>query len=90
MDRDWEIRPDGRRVRLIPDANGGRWWRVWAQGPRPQQGPAARETLIFDSGEVVRRCAHFPRDWADLPAEQLLWYAEHPRECGERGDAGAR
>lgn len=83
MDTEWEMRADGRRVRLVADAAGGRWWRVWEQQPRPSVGSRVHETLIFDSGEVVRRCARFPHDWATMPAAELLWYAEHPCE-GER------
>jgi hypothetical protein len=83
-----EMRPAGRDVlvRRIWDPSTERLWRIWEMAGRSGTEGAdasAEASLVLDGGDVVRRIAPLPADWARCSDAELLTLA-HSAPLGRR------
>ena len=72
----WERRPDGADVRVLRDSRTGRRWRVWPLDVVADGGAPSR-CLVYDGGDVLRRCWRVPDDWGRMPPAALMALPEH-------------
>ena len=62
--------------RTVSDARTGRVWRVSEVDARSLPGARGPSCLLFDSPTMVRRVWNFPRDWGQLPDDDLVGLSE--------------